>query len=121
MAAMQSLDDERKLRPTWSLIGIGALEVLSYSFTKYSSSAVGSVALWVALSAFLFWRIWRNSFRAWLALVALNAGVAVLVILALFDVIQTGQSGLWLFWRALIVVAEILLLASSRVRRWIDL
>ena len=119
MTATQSMN-EPKPRPTWILVGIGTLEVLMYSFTKYSSSLTGTVVLWAALSFFLLWRIWRGSSRAWLALVALNVSSAVLVVLALFDVIQTGQSGLWLFYRALIVVAQMVLLASSRMRRWSD-
>lgn len=119
MTATQPMDEERKLRPTWTLVGIGLLESLDYSFTKYPSGTTATILPWVALSIYLFWRIWRGSEGAWLALMVLNIGSAALVVLAVFNVVHTGQSGVWLFCRALIVGASLLLLASSRMRRWV--
>ena len=107
-------------RPTWYLVGISILEGLSYLNTNYAADTITTVFIWVAISAFAIWKIWRGSRAAWLFLAAITIATVPLVMLSVFGVIHTGQSGLWLSCRIFIVIAEILLLAAPQVRRWVD-
>jgi hypothetical protein len=117
MALAPNMD--RVDRPTRVLVGITVLQACAYLGTSYPRGTAGYVGAWIIVSGLLICRLWLGGSSAWTALIALDTCSLALCALAVAGVVETGQSGVWLTFRSVEVVAEFALLVHPSMRRFV--
>lgn len=100
------------------LAGFLALDVLFLVYTRTFGTGLNAhqpisrQVVWLALDAWLAWRIWRRGRIAWTVLVVITGSLVLLIVIG-----AAWPWGWYLLGIQLLLVAQLILLLSPAVRR----